>query len=45
VNPWNPEVKTHSYAEWEAEFRDKLEGAGIPLDGASAAPSASPGSK
>jgi nitrate reductase gamma subunit len=41
VNPWNPEVKTHTYAEWEAEFHDKLQGAGIPLDGTSA----SPGSK
>lgn len=45
VNPWNPEVKTHSYAEWEEEFREKLQGAGVPLDSAPAAPSASPGSK
>jgi nitrate reductase gamma subunit len=45
VNPWNPEVKTHSYAEWEEEFHDKLAAAGIPLDGAPAAPSTSPGSK
>ena len=44
-NPWNPKVKTHSYAEWEEEFHDKLVGAGIPLDGAPAAPSATPGSK
>lgn len=32
VNPWNYPVKTHSYGEWEAEFRDKLIGAGIPLE-------------
>jgi [DsrC]-trisulfide reductase subunit M len=32
VNPWNYPVKTHSYAEWEEEFRDKLKGAGIPLE-------------
>jgi hypothetical protein len=32
VNPWNPEVKTHTYTEWEHEFRDKLTDAGIPLD-------------
>jgi len=32
VNPWNYPVKTHPYPEWEAEFRDKLSMAGIPLD-------------
>jgi nitrate reductase gamma subunit len=32
VNPWNPEVKVHTYAEWEEEFREKIEGAGLPLD-------------
>jgi nitrate reductase gamma subunit len=32
VNPWNYPVKTHTYAEWEAEFRDKLKGAAIPLE-------------
>jgi nitrate reductase gamma subunit len=32
INPWNYPVKTHSYAEWEEEFRDKIKGAGIPLD-------------
>ncbi len=32
VNPWNYPVKTHSYAEWEEEFRDKLKAADIPLD-------------
>jgi len=33
INPWNPEVEVHTYAQWEEEFRDKLEAAGIALDG------------
>ena len=33
VNPWNPEVEVHTYAQWEDEFRDKLMASGIPLDG------------
>jgi nitrate reductase gamma subunit len=32
VNPWNPEVEAHTYRQWEDEFKDKLEAAGIPLD-------------
>ena len=32
VNPWNPQVNVHTYAEWEEEFRDKLVAAGYPLD-------------
>lgn len=32
VNPWNPEVKPHTYAEWEEEFHDKIVAAGLPLD-------------
>ncbi len=32
VNPWNQPVVTHTYAEWEAEYRDKLKEAGIPLE-------------
>jgi len=35
VNPWNPEVEVHTYAQWEDEFRDKLVASGIPLDGGS----------
>jgi nitrate reductase gamma subunit len=31
INPWNYPVKTHSYAEWEEEFRDKIVAAGLPL--------------
>jgi nitrate reductase gamma subunit len=41
LNPWNYPVKTHTYAEWEAEFRDKIIAAGLPLSaaaGATAAP-------
>lgn len=32
INPWNYEVKTHSYAEYEDEFRDKMRKAGLPLE-------------
>jgi len=32
VNPWNYPVKTHSYAEWEHEFRDKLKAAKLPIE-------------
>jgi nitrate reductase gamma subunit len=32
VNPWNYPVTTHSYAEWEEEFRDKIQAARIPLE-------------
>ncbi|MFP5229641.1 MAG: sulfate reduction electron transfer complex DsrMKJOP subunit DsrM [Acidobacteriota bacterium] len=32
INPWNYPVKTHTYAAWEAEFHDKLQEAGIPLE-------------
>lgn len=32
VNPWNPEVEVHTYAQWEGEFQDKLVAAGLPLD-------------
>ena len=32
VNPWNPQVEVHTYAQWEDEFRDKLVAAGYTLD-------------
>jgi len=32
INPWNPPIVGHTYAEWEEEFKDKLQAAGIPLD-------------
>lgn len=32
INPWNYPVKTHPYAEWEKDFKDKLIMASIPLD-------------
>ena len=32
VNPWNPDVKVHTYAEYEDEYKDKMAKAGLPLD-------------
>ncbi len=32
INPWNPPVKVHTYAEWEDEFREKIRAAGLPLE-------------
>jgi len=32
INPWNPEVKLHTYAEYEEEFHDVMEAAGLPLE-------------
>ena len=32
INPWNPDVKIHTYAEYEEEFRDKIKEAGLPLE-------------
>jgi len=32
INPWNPEVHVHTYAEYEDEFRDKMKQAGIPVE-------------
>jgi nitrate reductase gamma subunit len=32
VNPINPDVEVHTYAQWEEEFKDKMEAAGMPLD-------------
>ncbi len=32
INPWNPKVKLHTYEEYEDEFREKMKGAGIPVD-------------
>jgi nitrate reductase gamma subunit len=32
VNPWNYPVKTHTYAEYEEEFREKMREAGLPLE-------------
>jgi nitrate reductase gamma subunit len=32
INPWNYPVKVHTYEEWEDEFRDKMEAAGLPVD-------------
>jgi nitrate reductase gamma subunit len=32
VNPWDYPVKVHTYHEWETEFHDKIEAAGLPLE-------------
>jgi nitrate reductase gamma subunit len=32
INPWNPPIVGHTYAEWEEEFHDKLVAAGYPLE-------------
>ncbi len=32
VNPWNYPVKVHTYEEWEDEFREKMEAAGLPVE-------------
>jgi nitrate reductase gamma subunit len=32
VNPWDYPVKVHTYQEWEDEFHDKIEAAGLPLE-------------
>ena len=42
VNPWNYPVKVHTYEEWEDEFRDKIEAAGLPLERPEACPTRNP---
>jgi nitrate reductase gamma subunit len=32
VNPWDYPVKVHTYEEYEDEFRDKMIGAGVPVE-------------
>lgn len=32
INPWNPEVKFHTYEAYEDEFREKMKGAGLPVE-------------
>jgi nitrate reductase gamma subunit len=32
INPWNCEVETHTYDEYEDEFRDKMRKVGLPLE-------------
>jgi nitrate reductase gamma subunit len=31
-NPWNPPKKFHTYAEYEDDFRDLMDEAGLPLE-------------
>ena len=33
INPWNPDVKVHTYEEYEEEFHQKMHAVGLPLDG------------
>lgn len=32
INPWNPEIKFHTYMEYEDDFREPMKGAGLPLE-------------
>ncbi len=32
MNPWNPPKKYRTYAEYEDEFRELMEEAGLPVD-------------
>jgi nitrate reductase gamma subunit len=32
INPWNYEVRTHTYEEYEDEFREVMRDAGLPLE-------------
>ena len=32
LNPWNYDVKVHTYQEWEEEFHDLIKDCGLPLD-------------
>lgn len=32
INPWNPEVKVHTYEEYEDDFREKMIEAGLPVE-------------
>ena len=43
INPWNYPVKVHTYEEYEDEFREKMIGAGLPVEkGAPASEAAAP---
>ncbi len=32
INPWNYDVETHTYAQYEDHFREKMIEAGLPVD-------------
>jgi nitrate reductase gamma subunit len=32
VNPWNPEMKIRTYAEYEDDYREKMKKAGLPVE-------------
>ena len=39
INPWNPEVKYHTYEAYEDDFRERMIEAGLPVDKEAAASS------
>jgi nitrate reductase gamma subunit len=38
INPWNPTVKLHTYEAYEDDFREKMIGAGLPVEKQAASP-------
>jgi [DsrC]-trisulfide reductase subunit M len=32
INPWNPDIKFHTYEEYENEFRENMKKVGLPVD-------------
>lgn len=32
INPWNPDIKIHTYAEYEDDFRKVMKAAGLPVE-------------
>ena len=32
INPWNPDIRPHSYASYEDEFREDMIEQGIPVE-------------
>jgi nitrate reductase gamma subunit len=42
VNPWDYPVKVHKYEEWEEEFHDKIQAAGLPMEKPAGVPLATP---
>jgi hypothetical protein len=32
INPWNYPVHVHTYDEYENDFREKMKGAGLPVE-------------
>jgi len=32
INPWNPDIKFHTYEAYENEFREKMKAVGLPVE-------------